>query len=197
MKIKQALSVLIFLLLLLNIVGCSNKQEDTGHKGVADLYTSVKNDDNTYSYSFSDLEGKILFENSNIAREPKIHEIAVSVYELITQTGTGLSTNWAVYCDAKNSETSDIYYYVLAAKENYVICGDFKNGEYLIVVQEIFDRNGDHYYKEYQLENISPAVDFVVDCTIDANGNAIVTYLTGDDYTETVLTISLPISEQS
>ena len=193
MKIKKVLSVLILVLLCLCFAGCSNEPEDKGYKDITDLYTLTKNDDNTYSYSFSDLEGKILFEKDDVVREPKINQIAVTVYELITQTGTGLSTNWAVYCDVKNSQTSDIYYYVLAAKENYVICGDFKNGEHFIVVQEIFDTDGDRYYKQYKLENISPvAADFAVDCKIDTNGNAIVTYLTGNDYTETDLTISLP-----
>lgn len=139
------------------------------------------------------MEGKVLFKNDDVIRKPKINQIAVNVYELITQTGTGLSTNWAVYCDVKNSQTSEIYYYVLAAKENYVICGGYKNGERFIVVQEIFDTDGDRYYKEYKLEDASPvAADFAVDCKFDANGNAVVTYLTGDDYTETDLTISLP-----
>lgn len=205
MKIKKVLSILIVVLLCLCVVGCSNEPKDKGYVGhsnkpedkvykdVTDLYTLTKNDDNTYSYSFSDLEGKILFEKDDVIREPKINQIADNVYELITQTGTGLSTNWAVYCDVKNSQTSDIYYYVLAAKENYVICGGHKNSEHFIVVQEIFDTDGDRYYKEYKLEDASPvAADFTVYCNFDTSGNAIVTYITGNDYTEKDLIISLP-----
>ena len=75
MKIKKVLSILILVLLCLCVVGCSNEPEDKGYVGhsnkpedkvykdVTDLYTLTKNEDNTYSYSFSDLEGKILFEN--------------------------------------------------------------------------------------------------------------------------------------
>lgn len=204
MKIKKVLSILILVSLCFSIVGCTNepgdkeykdiinKPEDKEYNDITDLYTVTKNDDNTYSYSFSDLDGKILFENDDV-REPKINQITDTVYELITQSGTGLSTNWAVYCDVNNSKTSEIYYYVLTAKKNYVICGDSKNGEHFIVVQEIFGTDGDTYCKEYKLENVSPvSADFVIDCKFDANGNAIVTYLTGDDYTETDLTISLP-----
>ncbi|MBR5773413.1 MAG: hypothetical protein IKY44_01050 [Clostridia bacterium] len=167
--------------------------EDERYIDVTDLYTLTKNDNNTYSYSFSDLEGKILFENGDVWRLPKINQIADNIYGLVTQTGTGLSTNWAVYCDVKNSQTSDIYYYVLGAKENYVICGDYKNGEHFIVVQEIFDTDGDRYYKEYKLEDASPvAADFTVCCKFDTNGNAVVTYITGNDYAEKDLIISLP-----
>ena len=190
MKIKKVFSILILVLLCLNIVGCANEPEDKGNKDITDLYTLTKNDDNTYSYSLSDWEGKILFEKNDVVREPKINQIAATVYELITQTGTGLSTNWAVYCDVKNSQTSDIYDYVLAAKENYVICGDFKNGEHFIVVQEIFETDGDRYYKEYKLENVSPvAADFVVDGYFNTKGNVNITYLSGEDYTETNYTI--------
>ena len=190
---KKIFSVLIIILLCLNMAGCLNEIADKGYKDATDLYTVTKNDDNTYSYSFSDLSGNLLFEEENVGREPKINRIAVNVYELITQTGTGVSTNWAGYCNVENGKTSDIYNYVLGSKENYVICGELKNGEHYIIVQEIFDEDGTRYNKKYKLENVSPvATDFATDCKFDDNGNAVVTYLTGSDYTETDLTISLP-----
>ncbi|MBR3975835.1 MAG: hypothetical protein IKJ88_08250 [Clostridia bacterium] len=192
MKAKGLLLVLLVVLISLFLVSCSNKSDENGYKDITDLYTVTQNDDNTYSYSFSDLNGKILFEKDGVAREPEINQIDVGIYELITQTGTGLSTNWAVYCDVENSKTSDLFYHVLGADENYVICGNIKNNEYLIVVQEIFNNDGEGYFKEYKLENVSPvAADFAVDCKID-NKSAFVTYLTGDDYTEAILQIQLP-----
>ncbi len=192
MRAKWSFLVVLVVLLCLVLVSCSNESDDKGYKDITDLYTSTQNDDNTYSYSFFDLNGNLLFKKEGVVREPKVNQIDVTVYELITQTGTGLSTNWAVYCDVENSKISDTYYYVLAAQENYVICGDFKNGQHFIIVQEIFDADGDCYYKEYKLENVSPVADFVIDCKIDTNGNSVVTYLTGDNYTETDLTIYLP-----
>ena len=193
MRAKRSFLVVLVVFLCLIFVSCSNESDDKGYKDITDLYTLTPNDDNTYSYAFFDLNGKVLFKKENVVRKPKVNQIGDTVYELITQTGTGLSTNWAVYCDVENSNTSDIYYYVLSAKENYVICGDFKNDEHFIIIQEIFDTDGDRYYKEYKLENVSPvAADFAIDCKFDTNGNAIVTYLTGDNYTETDLTIYLP-----
>lgn len=192
MKAKSLFSVVLIVLQCLIFASCSDKSEDKKFKNITDLYTLTQNDDNTYSYSFSDLNGNVLFEKEGVVREPEINPIDVGIYELITQTGTGLSTNWAVYCDVENSKTSDLFYHVLGADENYVICGNIKNNEYLIVVQEIFNNDGEGYFKEHKLENVSTvAADFAVDCKID-NKSAFVTYLTGDDYTEAILQIQLP-----
>lgn len=192
MRAKSLFLVMLVALLFLVFVSCSNKSDDKKYKDITDLYTLTQNDDNTYSYSFFDLNGNVLFEKEGVVREPEVNQIDVGIYELINQTGTGLSTNWAVYYDVENGKTSDLFYYVLGANENYVICGSFKNNEHLIVVQEIFNNDGKGYFKEYKLENVSPvAADFAVDCKID-DKSAIVTYLTGDDYTETVLQIQLP-----
>ena len=192
MKAKGLLLVLLVVLINLFLVSCSNKSDENGYKDITDLYTVTQNNDNTYSYSFSDLNGKILFEKDGVAREPEINQIDVGIYELITQTGTGLSTNWAVYCDVENGKTSDLFYYVLGTDEKYVIYGNFNNNEHLIIVQEIFNNDGEGYFKEYKLENVSPvAADFAIDCKID-DKSAAITYLTGDNYTEAVLEIQLP-----
>lgn len=192
MKAKGLLLVLLVVLINLFLVSCSNKSDENGYKDITDLYTVTQNDDNTCSYSFSDLNGNVLFEQEGVAREPEINQIDVGIYELITQTGTGLSTNWAVYCDVENGKTSDLFYYVLGADEKYVIYGNFNNNEHLIVVQEIFNNDGEGYFKEYKLENVSSvAADFAIDCKID-DKSAAITYLTGDNYTEAVLEIQLP-----
>ena len=155
------------------------------------FFTITRNDDFTYSYRVVDVNGNLLFENGDYHREPKIAVVAPTVYGLVTQTGTGLSTNWAVYCDVVEGKTSEFFSYVLVAKGEYVIYVDRINSEPVIIVQNIFDKA--RYYKEYKLEHSSSvAADVVKDCRFDSNGNAIVTYHTGEDYAQAEITIKIP-----
>ena len=192
MKIKKLLLLILAGVLLCFVVaGCDTKPDENEYKEITDLYTVTKNEDNTCSYSFADLNGNILFEIENVVREPKINMISVNVYELITQTGTGLSTNWAVYCDVENSKISETFYYVLGAKGDYVVYADYEEGKHFIIVQNIFDKSV--YYKTYELENVSPvAADFALGCEFDGDNNAIITYLIGEEYNETKITIDIP-----
>lgn len=192
MKITKSVSfILAVVLFCIMLAGCTTKPEEKGYKDITDLYSLTKNEDNTYSYSFADLNGNVLFEKENMVREPKINMVSVNVYELITQTGTGLSTNWAVYCDVENSKVSETFYYVLATQGEYVVCADYKDGKPFIIIQNIFNKSV--YYKTYELENVSPvAADFALGCEFDGDNNAIISYLTGEDYTETKMTIDIP-----
>ena len=191
MKCKKLLSfILVCLLLCFMVVGCTSETDEKGYKDITDLYTSTQNEDNTHSFSFADLNGNILFEKENVVREPKINMVSVNVYELITQTGTGLSTNWAVYCDVENSKVSETFHYVLGSKGDYVVCADYEESKHFIIVQNIFDKSV--YYKTYELENVSPvAADFALGCEFDSDNKVTITYLTGEDYTETKLTIDI------
>jgi len=144
--------------------------------------------DKTYSYEITDYKGKILDCEDNLTREPKRQKVSSDVIGISVQTGTGLSTNYAKYYDLENSKISETFYYVLAAKDDYVVRADYRDGEHYIVVQDIFDK--EQYYQEYTLENVSPvAADFVVDGYFNTKGNVNITYLSGDDYTETNYTI--------
>lgn len=191
MKIKKSLLlILVGVLLCFVVTGCANKPDEKGYKDITDLYTVTKNEDNTHSYSFADLNGNILFEKENVVREPKINMVSINVYELITQAGTGLSTNWAVYCDVENSKVSETFHYVLGVKGDYVVCADYEEGKHFIIVQNIFDKSV--YSKTYELENVSPvAADFALGCEFDSDNEVTITYLTGEDYTETKLTIDI------
>ena len=107
------------------------------------------------------------------------------------QTGTGQSTNWAVYCDVENSKVSETFQYVLMAQGNYVIYANYENDEHSVIVQNIFDKS--QYYKKHILTNCSPvAGDIVIGAKPNGEGIAVVTYLTGNDYKETELTIKFP-----
>ena len=144
--------------------------------------------DQTYSYEITDYQGRILDYEDHLVREPKRQKVSMDIVGIRMQTGTGLSTNYAKYYDLENSKISETFYYVLAAEDGYVVCADYRDGEHYIVVQDIFDQA--QYYQEYKLENVSPvATDFAVDGYFNAQGNINITYLSGEDHTETNYTI--------
>lgn len=144
--------------------------------------------DKTFSYEITDYKGKILDYEDNLLREPKRQKVSTDVVGICIQAGTGLSTNYAKYYDLENSKISETFHFVLAAEDDYVVCADYRDGEHYIVVQDIFDK--EQYYREYKLENVSPvAADFVVDGYFNSKGNVNITYLSGENYTETNYTI--------
>ncbi len=161
------------------------------HYNPLDMYAITKNDDLTYTYKVVDKNGDILFSKDNATREPNVEQVNTYVLGLKVQTGTGLSTNWAVYCDVENSKVSETFQYVLMAQGNYVIYANYENGEHSVIVQNIFDKS--EYYKKHILTNCSPvAGDVVIGAKPNGEGMAVVTYLTGNDYKETELTIKFP-----
>ena len=156
-----------------------------------DMYSITRNDDLTYSYKIVDKNGNVLFSKDNATREPDVEQVNTYILGLKVQTGTGQSTNWAVYCDVENSKVSEAFQYVLMAQGNYVLYANYENGEHSIIVQDIFDKS--QYYKKHILANCSPvAGDIVIGAKPNGEGIAIVTYLTGENYTETELTIEFP-----
>lgn len=198
MKKQKFFSLIaVSLIVTLLAAGCSaepREQEQTPEPeycNIDDYYTLINNGDFTYSYTLKDQNGNVLFEKQNTSRLPKTVQAAPAVFGIVTQTGTGLSTNWAVYCDVENSLVSEYFYYVLGAIDNYVVYADYMDGEHFIVIQDMFD--GEGYYTKIKLKNVSSvAADFALGCRFDEEGNAIVTYLTGEDYTETEITITIP-----
>ena len=156
-----------------------------------DMYSITKNNDLTYTYKVVDKNGNVLFSKDNATREPNVEQVNTYILELKVQTGTGQSTNWAVYCDVENSKVSETFQYVLMAQGNYVLYANYENGEHSIIVQNIFDKS--EYYKKHILTNCSPvAGDIVIGAKPNGEGIAVVTYLTGEDYTETEMTIKFP-----
>lgn len=156
-----------------------------------DMYSITKNDDLTYTYKVVDKNGNILFSKDNAAREPNVEQVNTYILGLKVQAGTGQSTNWAVYCDVENSKVSEPFQYVLMAQGDYVIYVNYENDEHSVIVQNIFDKS--QYYKKHILTNCSPvAGDIVIGAKPNGEGIAVVTYLTGNDYKETELTIKFP-----
>ncbi len=154
-------------------------------------YSVVQNEDQTYSYKIFDQKGNVLFGDDRCAQEPRIEKVTDRVYSVTVQAGSGLSTNWAVFCDAKNSRVSEPFHYVLMAQGDYVIYVARENEQTSIVVENIFDKAA--YCKAYPLSGCSDvAGDVVLGAQPAGEGTAEVTYLTGDDYTQATLTIQFP-----
>lgn len=155
------------------------------------FYKLIKNDESTsFKYYIFDTEGEVLDSGSS-ETTPALWALGDYYMQLCVQDGTGLSTNHAKYYDLKNSKKSKTFDYVLAAKDNYVVCADYRDGEHIIIVQDIFDK--EKYYKEYKLENVSPVgSDFVINGNFNENGSITITYYSGDNCKETDYSIELP-----
>ena len=199
---KSYISIFVVALsLLLCLCGCKNGNtqninEDTApvkntvdSYDISKFYKVIQKDDSTFDYNVFDTDGEILDSETSV-RLPSFKATGDYLMQLSVQTGTGLSTNYAKYYDLKNRKTSETFHYVLTAKDNYVVCADYRNGKHIIIVQDIFDK--EKYYYEYELENVSPvAADFAVDGNFNEKGNISITYLSGEDYKEEHYTIVL------
>ncbi|MBQ2730092.1 MAG: hypothetical protein IJF69_04900 [Clostridia bacterium] len=144
-----------------------------------------------YTYTIYDRNGDVIFKDSNW-REPEISMVSDDIVELCIQTGTGLSTNWAIFFDVETGEQSETYHHVFGAEGDYVIFGDYdsETDERSIVVQNVFDSS--RYYKKYVLEDASSLdADFAAIEPL-AYGRWEITYLVGEDYKQEKLVIHLP-----
>ena len=173
----------------------SGENETSGHTDatfdISQCYSVTYNGDFTYSYQVTDQQGNVLLCDDHSTREPSIEQVNTNILGVTIQTGTGLSTNWAIYCDVEKGQISETFQYVLGAQDDYVIYVTYENGQHGIVVQDIFNEAA--YYQTYLPENCSPvAADVVIGCEFNGSGRATITYLTGEDYTEENLIIDLP-----
>ena len=163
----------------------------TGEPAKQAAYSVYQNEDQTYSYKIFDQKGYVLFGDDRCPQEPRIEKVTDRVYSVTVQAGTGLSTNWAVFCDAEKGTVSETFHYVLMAQGDYVVYVARDNGQTSIVVENIFDKAA--YCQAYPLSGCSAvAGDVVLGAEPKGDGIAAVTYLTGDNYTETTLTIQFP-----
>ena len=163
----------------------------TGEPAKQAAYTVSQNEDQTYSYKIFDRKGNVLFGDDDCSQEPHIEKVTDRVYGVTVQAGTGLSTNWAVFCDAEKGTVSETFYYVLMAQGDYVVYVARDNGQTSIVVENIFDKAA--YCKAYSLSGCSAvAGDVVLGAQPAGEDIAEVTYLAGEDYTQAKLTIHFP-----
>ena len=198
MKAKKLCLIILVFVYLLTLSACNNNSHiaDTEEESISaqsdSYYTISTNEDLTYSYKITAKNGDVLFSDDNSPREPHIDQVSANILSVTIQTGTGLSTNWAVFCDIENAKTSETFQYVLGAKDSYVFYVEFEDGNHRLVVQDIFDSN--IYRKTYTLQNCSSIADPICELTFDGEGKATITYLTGTEtaISQTSATIYFP-----
>ena len=190
MKSKKLL-FLVTVCLLFSLCATACAPEEIPWENIKDYYTLTDHGDFTYSYNIKDKNGNVLYSQEKVAQAPETVQPSSAVFGLVTQTGTGLSTNWAVYCDVENGKVSETFYYVLGANDKYVVYAQETLDGHFIIVQDIFDI--ETYFTRTKLRLVSSvASDFAIACRFDDAGNAIVTYLSGAEYTKTETTITIP-----
>ncbi len=193
MKAKNIeLIILIFTLLLVLSACSSTPHKSDSSAGNDSHYTITTNEDLTYSYKIIAKNGDVLFSDDRSPRQPHIDQVSDSIFSVTIQTGTGRSTNWAVFCDVENGKTSNTYHHVLGAQDNYVFYVEFEDGRHCLVVQDIFDSSV--YHKAYTLQNSGAFADPACELTFEGKGKATITYLTGNEnaVSQTSTTISFP-----
>lgn len=190
MKSKKIL-LFVAVCLLFALCGTACAPEEAPWPDISEFYTLTDHGDFTYSYNIKDKNGNVLYEQEKVSKAPETAQPSPYVFGLVTQTGTGLSTNWAVYCDVENGKVSDVFHYVLGANDKYVVYAQYTTDGHFIIVQDIFDIEA--YFTKTKLRLVSSvASDFAIACRFDDAGNAIVTYLSGEECTETETTITIP-----
>lgn len=195
---KKFLGVIFFIFAVFAFSACSNNSPETTTPDTTvptssdTFYTISTNEDLTYSYKVTDKKGNILFSDDHASREPTISQVDADVLCVSVQTGTGLSTSWAVFCNVDNGNVSEFFQYVLGAQNEYVFYVEYENGSPSVVVQNIFDSSS--YRKAYTLQDCGAFADPVCDITFDGEGKATVTYLIGTETasTQTSTTIYFP-----
>ncbi len=130
------------------------------------------------TYTVYDQGGNVLYRIECTSRMPEIWEVSPGVYGLVTQTGTGRSTNWAVFCDVEKGLVSDTFHYVLDAQGPYVLCGMYEDQKHSVSLQNIFSPTEAAY--RIPLDDASPKVaDCIKAGTFTDENTVLITYCVG------------------
>ncbi len=160
-------------------------------RDITDFADVIRNDDQTYSYTITGTDNTVLLSETGCSREPHIQLMDTRIVEVLTQTGTGLSTNQAVYVDVENGEISDMFRYVLGAANGKVVYVEHaaQTSSHQIVVRHIFDDA--MYYKTYDLQTDVALSQAIVKCEMRSSDVLTITYVKDEGGREYELTVSV------
>lgn len=179
---RKLYAMVFCLAMFLLLTGC------TGEKNVDDLYNVTRQEDHTYDYWVKDRQGNVLVSQTGSPKEPMINVIGEDMIRVSSQAGTGTGTQSTVYFNVDQGMSSQIFQAVLGEYQDKVIYVQWKDNRFCVVVQDIFDPS--IFYRETLLEDVFAAADPVVGIKLDGD-TAVITYLRGEDYTQTEISIDL------
>ena len=174
-KAMRAFSTILTILMLLTMSACTERET---LKNIEDCYKIHTNSDLTYSYKITDFKGNVLFSESAAIKPPNIKPLSPSVLEVSAQAGTGLSTNWAIYCDVETGKTSEKFFYVLGAKDGYVLYVKYEDKVHTIICRNIFDSKA--LTQEYRVDDELVVLDSFSKADFKTEGVATISYASGD-----------------
>lgn len=144
-----------------------------------------------YSYTVYDNGGNVMISGENLECYPTTDYVGMGVIGVSLPGSEDASVYKSVYCNVESGEISEPFLHVIDAHEGYVMYVTETEGEYSVVVQDIFDAQA--YSKAYSLEDFNPDAKQPISCRgISAGGEAKIVYKSGKSAEEKNLTVYLP-----
>ena len=144
-----------------------------------------------YSYAVYDDRGNVMISGENLEQYPTTDYVGMGVIGVSLPNPEDVSTDKTVYCNVESGEISEPFLHVIDAHEGYVMYVSENQGQYCVVVQDIFDVQA--YSEAYPLENYHPNAKQAILCRgVSAGGEAEIVYKSGENEQEKTLTVHLP-----
>lgn len=144
-----------------------------------------------YSYTVYDSRGNVMISGENSEHYPETDYVGMGVVGVSLPSSEDASVYKSVYCNVESGEISAPFLHVIDAHEGYVMYLAENEGQYSVVVQDIFDAQA--YSKAYPLESFNPDAKYPISCSgINAGGDAKILYDSGESAQEKTLTVHLP-----
>lgn len=143
------------------------------------------------SYTVYDNDGNAMMSGRDLGSYPQTRYVGVDVLGLFLANSEYDYDNQAVYFDLEKSIVSEPFSHVIEAQDRYVVYVTESEGQYNVIVQDIFDPA--IYYKTYPLENYNPDAERpIMSQKDDVSGKVEICYKSGENQEEKTLTVYLP-----
>ena len=144
-----------------------------------------------YSYTVYDNRGNVMISGEHLEQYPTTDYVGMDVVGVSLPSPEDVSIYKTIYCNVESGEISEPFLHVIDANEGYVMYVSENQGQYNVVVQNIFDAQA--YSNAYPLEHFNPDAKQAISCHgISAGGEAEIVYKSGKSAEEKTLTVYLP-----